>query len=940
MPIVFVFIIVTSTIDVDEVPSEPISKVERISSDCGKTVNEERKNESVSEAAKLGSNEEVDNPDLTAASNQVENGINEEPLDENIDAISPTKEDPGNSADPNSNPSETPTDREDIKDQTEVIENGVEENTDCLDLCNDVDEPKIDTSSELLNNRNDPATTSEQKDPIAVNNDVQTESVKEINTSAANDKTGEASLADADSPLLDTENTRSLESDTKCETTEIMEGVSESTAEGHDKQTNSTDIQDEELLFESSNAHSKTDPDSPEYSESYLLKDTLENITDVDEDVVATVDKVDGDVKTTDDNPKEEKHTDSVVASGEKDSKIMNSIKADGFNAIVEIVDTEVTKATEILDQDISEPPSKLHNDAQKSNDMVENNSTNETEKRSELNRINGVVTPSFELLVEHNGESMESQENKDTLLEEMNISPASVEPVEHSLEESSSSFRDDFAINDNDSVEAVVNLKDENSTDARDGFSELNNVAEETFSQNEGKHQSADVSQSNDSPSVILTDESIEENCNKVEQNVIDTSEKLNEELVEGNPPLVNSDDDDVIFEESVSMDQNDKQNELEADDEQPPAKKMRIEPTETDTAEPIKSDLNETTDANQDPSATELNEGETRTELGPVVGDYDDIVIVESTEAGLCINANSNKRAASPTSIDSENEIRKKPKPNDPVEMPTEENDTAAMPIIPAIEEIKSNVDGVDGVDEKPAEAKEVPAEAKIQTDLETEPLPQPHIEPKTELNIELLPKPEKVAKRTITLEFATKFKKNLTQMSRKNLEEFVLEKLVEAVVHKSEYSEIKQKCEAQEQMIMSSRSKLQEISKQYRDLEMVYARLKRDLEAKNQNLVTPIKITRAVGLQVCLQKNNKDTPPAAPAKVTAPKATAPKAASVKTVVAAPTKTTPSMNTSAQQTKVAPNHQQILQISKQIARQVIVKPVPDQPHIVQTGK
>lgn len=91
----------------------------------------------------------------------------------------------------------------------------------------------------------------------------------------------------------------------------------------------------------------------------------------------------------------------------------------------------------------------------------------------------------------------------------------------------------------------------------------------------------------------------------------------------------------------------------------------------------------------------------------------------------------------------------------------------------------------------------------------------------------------------------------------MSRKELEDFVLAKIVEGIIEKSDYSELKIKCDAQEQLLRTFRIKVNELSKQFRDLEMVHSRVVNDLEARNQNIVTPVKITRAVGLQVCLQK-----------------------------------------------------------------------------------
>lgn len=123
-----------------------------------------------------------------------------------------------------------------------------------------------------------------------------------------------------------------------------------------------------------------------------------------------------------------------------------------------------------------------------------------------------------------------------------------------------------------------------------------------------------------------------------------------------------------------------------------------------------------------------------------------------------------------------------------------------------------------------------------------------------------VTLSPEPAKPEqKQTLAMGFLKKFKKQFDEMTKRDLEDLVMEKIVEAIVHKSEYSELRNKAEAQEQIIQSFRVKVQELTKQYRDLEMVHARVVKDLEARNQTIVNPIKITRAVGLQVCLMKKD---------------------------------------------------------------------------------
>lgn len=123
-----------------------------------------------------------------------------------------------------------------------------------------------------------------------------------------------------------------------------------------------------------------------------------------------------------------------------------------------------------------------------------------------------------------------------------------------------------------------------------------------------------------------------------------------------------------------------------------------------------------------------------------------------------------------------------------------------------------------------------------------------------------ITLTPEPTKPEqKQTLALDFLNKFKKQFDQMTKTDLEDLVLEKIVEAIVHKSEYSDLRNKTNAQEQIIQSLRVKMQELCKQYRDLEMVHSRVVKDLETRNQNVISPVKITRAVGLQVCLTKKD---------------------------------------------------------------------------------
>ncbi|XP_023291895.2 activating transcription factor 7-interacting protein 1 [Lucilia cuprina] len=106
---------------------------------------------------------------------------------------------------------------------------------------------------------------------------------------------------------------------------------------------------------------------------------------------------------------------------------------------------------------------------------------------------------------------------------------------------------------------------------------------------------------------------------------------------------------------------------------------------------------------------------------------------------------------------------------------------------------------------------------------------------------------------SEQTISLDFLKKFRKSFDNMSKQDLEELVLQKVVEAIIHRSEFSEMRELIEKQEKLITAHRTKISELSKQFRDLEMVHNRVVKDIEQRNSQFIMPVKITRAVGLQV---------------------------------------------------------------------------------------
>ncbi|XP_016929700.3 enolase-phosphatase E1 [Drosophila suzukii] len=117
-----------------------------------------------------------------------------------------------------------------------------------------------------------------------------------------------------------------------------------------------------------------------------------------------------------------------------------------------------------------------------------------------------------------------------------------------------------------------------------------------------------------------------------------------------------------------------------------------------------------------------------------------------------------------------------------------------------------------------------------------------------------IDLTPAPEtKKDIKPLRLEFFKAFRRSIDTMTRDDLEELVLQKVVEAMLVKSDFADIRLQLDKCENTLTAYRRKIAEVSKQFLDLETVHKRVLKDLEAKNSHYTAPVRITRAVGLQV---------------------------------------------------------------------------------------
>ncbi|KAG5679459.1 hypothetical protein PVAND_009024 [Polypedilum vanderplanki] len=113
-------------------------------------------------------------------------------------------------------------------------------------------------------------------------------------------------------------------------------------------------------------------------------------------------------------------------------------------------------------------------------------------------------------------------------------------------------------------------------------------------------------------------------------------------------------------------------------------------------------------------------------------------------------------------------------------------------------------------------------------------------------------------------IKLNFLTKFATSVGKISRAELEEIVLQKTTEALIYRTKYTEYRNKCEKQDEIIENLNTKIATLHKQYNDLDMIHKRIMKDLKERPDQPVAPVKITRAVGLQVyppSSSNNNKN-------------------------------------------------------------------------------
>uniref|UniRef100_A0A182N867 Fibronectin type-III domain-containing protein n=1 Tax=Anopheles dirus TaxID=7168 RepID=A0A182N867_9DIPT len=103
------------------------------------------------------------------------------------------------------------------------------------------------------------------------------------------------------------------------------------------------------------------------------------------------------------------------------------------------------------------------------------------------------------------------------------------------------------------------------------------------------------------------------------------------------------------------------------------------------------------------------------------------------------------------------------------------------------------------------------------------------------------------------SVKMDFLRSFNKPLSRLTRDDLEQLVLQKISETLMHKSEVAELKKHTHKQHIKLQDYERTIIEMETRYKTLKIITQRAVEDMTKRANCFIAPVKITRAVGLQV---------------------------------------------------------------------------------------
>ncbi|XP_037945514.1 activating transcription factor 7-interacting protein 1 [Teleopsis dalmanni] len=759
----------------------------------------------------------------------------------------------------------------------------------CISVDLSIEDDKTSTTTKIKLLEDDTITVTDNAlQEIHKDKKTDQEMLKDANNECDNDKVDEASVANEvnnksetntnkSSSILESENENSLtpmtdlqqgikNSDKKSEIENSIDNRTEIIKENYLE--TSTDIVDEntnslKVTQDATDNDKCTEILDGISAENDISKDSVSKITDKCSDSATELNENQEKVEPSDIENKKNKEKETIATR--KDDKVVEEVSTLVLEEDVEIVFPSTIKDNSADEKTIADEKTSPDLNAEDSDDdvvciedkpaeLVEIIDNDESKKVSD----DKVDTPCVgqdddDIVLLEDDEDMTTKVSKNTDISEkveqneessLVTSSTSIQgDDENNKKETTEESENNAGIECNEKVEAnksiptkAVNeegaekmndsdLHFDNSDNARDDFAEEKKV--EAGNANKRQLSEKDETNSNCSSSSNLLQES---KCLTIAE---DQSEDPD-----------NEDDGDIeLVEDSSLIEQKD--NNTEDSEAVPPAKRIRLSQESNESCRMMvdEDDISKTSSF-EDKADNSISKSEINT--SKVTSDTSEQLAVKRTHD--CVETGANKDET----LNENDQLALKKLKTD-TDCSVEKKDIVSQ------ESTKTaNISVSDCENKDIKDIKSVDTDSKLSTDIKQLFKGEP-----SQITIPLYPPPKyDVETPNVKLQFLKKFRKPLSKMTKADLEELVAVKVVETMIFSSELAELRELANNQEKLLTCYRSKITELIKQFRDLEMVHNRAMKDLETKNSQLILPVKITRAVGLQVSIPQRKSFT------------------------------------------------------------------------------